>query len=75
MCSQREKRTINHMNRILIAVAGITGVLTNGFQSGDLLGIVSMLLWLWQSEFNVVEEKLLDQIRRLNPSQKEKAGS
>ncbi len=74
MCSQREMRTINHTNRILIAIAGVAGVLTDGFQGGDVLGIVSMLLWLWQTEFNGIEEKLLDLLRKPVHAQKQQSG-
>ncbi len=63
MCTQKEKRAINHLNRVLIGLAGTVGLLMDGFQGGDALCIVSMLFWLWQSECNVVEEKLLDQIK------------
>ncbi|TNC82058.1 MAG: hypothetical protein C9356_05195 [Oleiphilus sp.] len=65
MCTQTEKRAINHFTRILIAIAGTAGLLMDGFQSGDAFCVVSMLVWLWQSECNVWEEKVLDQIKRL----------
>ncbi|MDX1453443.1 MAG: hypothetical protein R3183_12865 [Oleiphilaceae bacterium] len=65
MCTQKEKRAISHFNRIMIGIAGIAGLLMDGFQGGDSLCTLSMLFWLWQSECNVVEEKLLDQFKRL----------
>jgi hypothetical protein len=64
MCTQKEKRAITNVNRVLIAVAGIAGSLLDGFEGGDALCIVSMVVWLWQSECHVVEEKLLDQIKK-----------
>lgn len=64
MCSQKEKRAINNVNRVLIALAGITGSLLDGFEAGDALCIASMLVWLWQSECHTFEEKLLDQIKK-----------
>ncbi len=64
MCTQKEKRAINHFNRIMIGIAGIAGLLMDGFQGGDSLCTISMLFWLWQSECKVVEEKLLDQVKR-----------
>jgi len=64
MCTQKEKRAINHFTRTLIAIAGTAGMMVDGFQGGDPLCVVSMLVWLWQSECNGLEEKLLDQFKR-----------
>lgn len=64
MCTLREKSLINNVNRTVIATAGIAGALMDGFHGGDAMCIFSMLVWLWQSECNAIEEKCIDQIKR-----------
>lgn len=65
MCSQKEKKLINNFNRTVIGLAGIAGTLLDGFNSGDLLCIFSMLVWLLQNECTAVEERCVDQLRQL----------
>ena len=64
MCSQQEKKIINHFNRTIIGISGIVGALLDGFTSGDTLCILSMIIWLWQSEWGVLEERCLDTIKQ-----------
>lgn len=64
MCSQQDKKLINHFNRTVIGLAGITGALMDGFSSGDLLCIFSMVFWLWQSECSVLEEQCIDLLKQ-----------
>lgn len=66
MCSSNEKRMINNVNRCVIALAGIGGVLADGFHSGDILCAVSMLVWLWQGECTAIEEKCVDRLKNLS---------
>ena len=63
MCTQKEQKIISHFNRALIALAGIGGVMADGFHGGDVLCTVSMLVWLWQSECCALEATMLDKIR------------
>lgn len=65
MCTQKEKKIIQHLNKVLICAAGIAGALVDGFHSGDVLCIASMTIWLWQTEWSVMEEKLVDQFKRI----------
>lgn len=64
MCSKTERKIIKHFNRVVIAAAGISGVLADGFHSGDMLCAFSMLVWLWQGECRILEEKCLDHLRQ-----------
>ena len=65
MCSQQDKKLINHFNRSVIGLAGIAGALMDGFHSGDALCIFSMFMWLWQNECSVLEERCMGQLRQL----------
>lgn len=60
MCSQTEKKVLNHVNRLFIGCAGVLGVLCDGFSNGDIFAITSIVVWLMQAEFSLLEERVLD---------------
>lgn len=65
MCSTREKKMIERFNRVVVCIAGIAGVLVDGYHNADLLALLSMMIWLWQPECSVIEEKCFDQLKHI----------
>ena len=64
MCSQIEKKVLNHVNRLFIGSAAALGVLCDGFSNGDVFAITSVVTWLMQAEFSLWEERVLDFCKR-----------
>ena len=62
MCSQQVKTNIHNTNRIIIALLSLAGFLWDGFHTTDLLFSISIVLWLWQPEWDKLEEQIMDRV-------------
>lgn len=60
MCSQKAKQHIHNSNRLIIAALSIMGFLSDGVSPTDLLFSLSIILWLWQPEWDQWEEVIID---------------
>lgn len=67
MCSQRQQQKIHNLNRLLIATLSCAGFAMDGIDSSDVLFTISLLLWVWLPECDVVEGKLFDMLSQKAP--------
>jgi hypothetical protein len=63
MCTQKEKKLFNNLNRLIIVCSGIVGLMLDGVSVGDVFCLISLLVWILQPECNAIEEKLLDKYK------------
>ena len=67
MTKRQETQMLNQLNRSLIAILSLIGLLLDGGQFADLVLETAAILWLWSSELRALEAALLRrmQIRRV----------
>lgn len=67
MTTHQEIRIIDQLNRTVIAVLSLTGMLLDGVELADLVLQAAVILWLWMREFRTLERALVGylQPRRL----------
>lgn len=61
MTRRRENQMLTHVNRALIAVLSLAGMLLDGGQLADLVLELAVVLWLWTPELHLLELALLRQ--------------
>jgi len=59
MTKKQEIRIIDHLNRTVIAMLSLTGMMLDGWQLADMVLEAAVVLWLWLPEWRVVEHALL----------------
>ena len=62
MTARQHSRLVN-LNRLLILVLSLAGLLMNGYQSADLPCAVAVVVWLWLPLCTRVEERLIGRVR------------
>jgi hypothetical protein len=55
----RQRSLLMNLNRVLIVVLTLGGLLMDGFQIADLLCTVALLVWLWLPLCTRLEARLL----------------
>jgi len=60
--SARQRNRLIHLNRALIFVLTLLGLLLDGLQIADLLGTLALVVWLWQPLCTRLESHLLYRI-------------
>ena len=67
MTKRQETWMLNQLNRSLIAILSLIGLLLDGGQFADLVLETAAILWLWSSELRALEAALLRrmQMRRV----------
>ena len=63
MTKQQENQMLKHMNRGLIAILSLAGMLLDGGQFADLLLELAVILWLWTAELRTLEVALLRRVQ------------
>ncbi len=64
MCNQKTKKRIHNINRLLICLLSIAGFFGDGYQVTDLFFTLSIVLWIWLSEWDKLEASLMDTFSR-----------
>ena len=59
MTKQKENWMLMQLNRCLIAILSLIGLLLDGGQFADLLLEIAAILWLWSTELHALEAVLL----------------
>ena len=65
MTNRQENRIVANINRIMIAVISLVGMLLNGADLADLLLEMAIIFWLWMPEIHALEITILHR-RHLN---------
>lgn len=55
MTRRQENRIVTHINRLLIAVISLIGMMLNGTELADLILELAIIFWLWMPEFHALE--------------------
>ena len=58
----RQRNRLIHLNRALIFVLTLGGLLMDGLQFADLLGTLALVVWLWMPLCTRLEVQLLHRI-------------
>ena len=58
----RQRSRLIHLNRALIFVLTLLGLLSDGLQVADLLGTLALFMWLWLPLCTRLESHLLHRI-------------
>lgn len=68
MCTFKTKHRLHNTNRIIIATLTALGLLMDGYQLSDLFFAVSVVIWIWLPECDLLEEALIDKFsfRKIN---------
>ena len=64
MTKRQENRMLKQLNRSLIAILSLIGLLSDGGQFADLLLEMTAILWLWSTELRALEAALLRWVRQ-----------
>jgi hypothetical protein len=62
----RQRNRLINLNRVLIFVLTLGGLLLDGLQIADLLGALALFVWLWLPLCTRLEVRLLHRIDRKN---------
>ena len=57
--SQKQQSYLSNMNRVIIFILSLSGLLMDGFQAADVFCTVALIFWLWlplctQIETNII---------------------
>ncbi len=63
MCNVTEKKTISHLNRIVVGVLASIGIFFDGSYVADTTYLLSLLMWLALPEYGALVEHLWDNVR------------
>ena len=66
--SRKQRSYLSSMNRMIIFLLTVTGLLMDGFQSSDAPCTIALIVWLWLPLCTRIEVKAIDYINTLQSS-------
>ncbi|MEE8057135.1 MAG: hypothetical protein V3T17_04780 [Pseudomonadales bacterium] len=73
MCSHVIHTVIHEANRSIIAVLSLLGFFWDGYQVTDVFFAASLLLWIWQHEWDELEARVVDWVARADGASPDEA--
>ena len=62
MTTKQEKRLVNNLNRVVVALLSLTGMLLDGGQVSDIILELAVVFWLWMPECHSLELAVLHRV-------------
>jgi len=63
--SRKQRSYLSNVNRLIIFLLTVVGLLMDGFQPSDVFCTVALIVWLWLPLCTRVEAKAIDYIRTI----------
>jgi len=61
--SHTQQRYLSNMNRLIIFILSLSGLLMDGFQTADILCSIAVIIWLWLPYCIEIEANIINRFK------------
>lgn len=61
--SHKQQRYLSNMNRLIIFILSLSGLLMDGFQTADIPCSIAVIIWLWLPYCIEIEEIIINRFK------------